>query len=176
MKIDNNQVKKIVIFGNSASGKSSLAKKLASTQQLAHLDLDSLAWLPPSASKSAPTSPPQRQSIDVSVTEIDAFISQHQNWVIEGCYSDLLAHTLVECSEVVFMNLAVELCIENAKKRPWEPHKYESKTAQDANLTMLIDWIAQYEQRTDTFSKSAHQKLFDEFTGTKTQIKNNQQL
>jgi adenylate kinase family enzyme len=172
MKIDNNQVKKIVIFGNSASGKSSLAKKLTSEHKLAHLDLDTLAWLPPST----PTALPQRQSIDVSVTEIDAFINQHQNWVIEGCYSDLLTHTLVECSEVVFMNLAVELCIENAKKRPWEPHKYESKAAQDANLTMLIDWISQYDQRTDTFSKSAHQKLFDEFTGKKTQIKNNQQL
>lgn len=175
MDVDNNQSKKIVIFGNSASGKSSLAKNLTSTLQLAHLDLDSLAWLPPSASKSAPTSP-QRQSIAVSVTEIDAFISQHQNWVIEGCYSDLLTHTLVECSEIVFMNLPITLCIENARNRPWEPHKYESKAAQDANLTMLIDWIAQYDQRTDTFSKSTHQKLFDEFTGTKTQVKNNQQL
>ena len=172
MDVDNNQSKKIVIFGNSASGKSSLAKNLTSTLQLAHLDLDSLAWLPPSA----PTSPPQRQSIAVSVTEIDAFISQHQNWVIEGCYSDLLAHTLTKCSEVVFMNLPITLCIENARNRPWEPHKYESKAAQDANLTMLINWIAQYDQRTDTFSKSTHQKLFDEFTGTKTQVKNNQQL
>jgi len=172
MKFDNNHVKKIVIFGNSASGKSCLAKKLAKQDQLTHLDLDTLAWLP----SVSPTSSPQRQSIDVSVTKISAFISQHNRWVIEGCYSDLLAYTLTECSEVVFMNLPVALCIENAKNRPWESHKYQSKAAQDANLTMLIDWIAQYEQRTDTFSKSAHQILFDEFTGKKTQVKNNQQF
>lgn len=170
MKVDNNYAKKIVIFGNSASGKSSLAKKLAKQEQLAHLDLDTLAWLP----AVSPTSPPQRQSIDVSVAEIRVFISQHNSWVIEGCYSDLLAYTLTECSEVVFMNLPVALCIENAKNRPWESHKYQSKAAQDANLTMLIDWIAQYEQRSDTFSKSAHQKLFDGFTGKKTQYINNQ--
>lgn len=170
MKVDNNHAKKIVIFGNSASGKSSLAKKLAKQEQLAHLDLDTLAWLP----AVSPTSPPQRQSIDVSVAEISAFISQHNSWVIEGCYSDLLTYTLTECSEVVFMNLPVALCIENAKNRPWESHKYQSKAAQDANLTMLIDWIAQYEQRSDTFSKSAHQKLFDGFTGKKTQYINNQ--
>jgi adenylate kinase family enzyme len=175
MQRDNKEAKKIVIFGNSASGKSSLAKKLALTLRLAHLDLDTLAWLPPPASKSAPISPPQRQSLDVSVTEINAFISQHKSWVIEGCYSDLLRHTLTECSEVIFMNLPIEFCIENAKNRPWEPHKYESKAAQDANLTMLIDWIAQYEQRNDTFSKSAHQKLFDEFVGKKTQYMSNQQ-
>jgi adenylate kinase family enzyme len=170
MDVDNNQSKKIVIFGNSASGKSSLAKKFASTYQLAHLDLDTLAWLP----SSAPAAPPQRQSIDVSGAEINAFINQHKTWVIEGCYSDLLAHTLTQCREVVFMNLPVELCIENAKNRPWEPHKYESKEAQDSNLAMLIDWIAQYEQRTDNFSKAAHQKLFDEFTGKKVQYINNQ--
>ena len=68
------------------------------------------------------------------------------------------------------MNLPIELCIENAKNRPWEPHKYDSKAAQDANLAMLIDWIAQYNQRTDTFSKSAHQKLYDEFSGNKNSV------
>ena len=25
--------------------------------------------------------------------------------------------------------------------RPWEPHKYPSKEAQDANLALLIGWI-----------------------------------
>ena len=95
--------------------------------------------------------------------------------MIEGCYSDLLAHTLTKCSEIVFMNLPITLCIENARNRPWEPHKYESKAPQDANLTMLIDWIAQYEQRNDTFSNSAHQQLFDEFVGKKTQYISNQQ-
>jgi adenylate kinase family enzyme len=118
MQRDNKEANKIVIFGNSASGKSSLAKKLASTHQLAHLDLDTLAWLP--------TSSPQRQSIDISIAEINTFISQNQSWVIEGCYSDLLMYTLAECSEVIFMNLPVELCIKNAKNRPWESHKYES--------------------------------------------------
>ncbi len=154
---------KIVIFGNSASGKSTLAKKLAKQYQLAHLDLDTLAWLPA-------TSPPQRQGIAISVAEIERFIAQHPAWVIEGCYSDLLSHTLGLCSEVIFLNLSIEDCIANAKKRPWEPHKYKSKAEQDANLTMLIDWIAQYEIRDDTFSKTAHQKLYDEFTGNKTEI------
>ena len=170
MQDNKKHAKKIVIFGNSASGKSSLAKKLAKQGQLAHLDLDTLAWLP----AVSPTSPPQRQSIDVSVTEIRTFISQHKDWVIEGCYSDLLSYTLTECSEVIFLNLPIALCIENAKNRPWESHKYQSKAAQDANLTMLIDWIAQYENRTDTFSKAAHQELFDGFTGKKSQYINNQ--
>ena len=156
-------VKRIVIFGNSASGKSSLAKHLAEQHHLAHLDLDTLAWLP--ITEKSPL--PYRQSVDISVGEIDRFIKQNNQWVIEGCYSDLLTHTLGKCSEVIFLNLPVQLCILNAKNRPWESHKYKSKAEQDANLSMLIDWISQYEHRTDTFSKAAHEKLYNEFLGKK---------
>lgn len=170
------QGRKLVIFGNSASGKSSLAKKLAAQAQLAHLDLDTLAWLPnPVADTCEPSGAiPQRQSLDVSLAQINAFIAQHDAWVIEGCYSDLLAPTLAKCKEIIFLNLPVALCIDNAKNRPWEPHKYKSKTEQDANLAMLIAWISQYETRTDTFSKLAHQRLFDSFDGCKQQYVNNQ--
>ena len=63
------QGRKLVIFGNSASGKSSLAKKLAEQAQLAHLDLDTLAWLPnPVADTCGPSDAiPQRQRLDLTV-------------------------------------------------------------------------------------------------------------
>ncbi len=87
---------------------------------------------------------------------IDAFTGANDSWVIEGCYSDLLEIAIAAATEIIFLNLAVEDCIANAKQRPWEPHKYASKKAQDANLAMLIGWIAQYAERSDAFSKSAH--------------------
>jgi hypothetical protein len=87
--------------------------------------------------------------------------------VVEGCYADLLEIAIPLASEVIFMNLPIESCVRNAKQRPWEPHKYESKAAQDDNLEMLIDWIRQYTLRDDTFSQSAHQALFDGYTGKK---------
>jgi len=160
--------KKIVIFGNSGSGKSTLAKELQQTHDLQHLDLDLIAWLP--------TSPPQRKPLEESKKEIDAFISANEQWVIEGCYSDLLALLLPSTSELIYMNLPVDACITNAKNRHWEPHKYASKEAQDANLNMLIDWIAQYDQRDDTFSQAAHENLFKSYNGTKTMYLNNERL
>lgn len=151
---------KIVIFGNSASGKSTLAKQLCCAEGLAHLDLDSLAW--------ALTSPPERKSLEESSREIESFLAYNTGWVIEGCYSDLIEIVLSDASEVIFLDLPIEECIANAKKRSWEPHKYESKQAQDKNLGMLLEWIGQYSKRTDTFSRAAHCALYESFNGRKT--------
>jgi adenylate kinase family enzyme len=158
-------LKRIVIFGNSGSGKSTLARKLKDAENLAHLDLDTVAWLP--------VSPPTRTPANESKAVIDDFMETNKCWVIEGCYSDLLDLAIPEATEIIYMNLPVEACIANAKKRPWEPHKYESRDAQDANLEMLIDWIAQYAERQDSFSKTAHKTLFDQYGGKKTMHRQN---
>ncbi|WP_189379556.1 AAA family ATPase [Thalassotalea profundi] len=150
----------ILIFGNSGSGKSTLAKQLCEAKSLAHLDLDTLAW--------QKTSPPTRMSIAESAALIEQFTKLNTEWVIEGCYSDLLALVKGKSSEIIFLNLPIDMCISNARKRPWEPHKYPSKAAQDDNLDMLVEWIAQYEVRSDTFSKTAHQSFYDEYEGIKT--------
>ncbi|WP_016957548.1 AAA family ATPase [Catenovulum agarivorans] len=150
---------KVIIFGNSGSGKSTLAKQLANTQGLAHLDLDTIAWLD--------TTPPQRMPMAQSVKFIDDFLQQNSNWVIEGCYADLLEYVMPQVNKLIFLNLAVADCITNAKNRPWEPHKYPSKQAQDDNLAMLIEWIKQYPNRDDTFSLAAHKKLYKAFAGAK---------
>ena len=151
---------KVVIFGNSGSGKSTLAKEICEAQRLPHLDLDSVAW--------KPLHPPQRRPVSESRLKIDEFLGSNQAWVIEGCYSDLLETVLSESSEIIFLDLPVEACISNARRRPWEPHKYESWEAQDANIAMLIDWIAHYPQRNDTFSRSSHEALFSGYAGKKT--------
>ena len=158
-------MKKILIFGNSASGKSTLAKRLAKTEKLAHLDLDLLAW--------QATTPPTRTPLVESTLAIELFIQQHESWVIEGCYSDLLTIAQSASTEILFMNLCIDDCIVNAKNRPWEPHKYDSKATQDANLAMLIEWISQYELREDTFSKSAHLDFYQNYAGMKKMLTSN---
>lgn len=129
---------------------------------LAHLDLDLLAWLP--------STPPERRPLDQAQEDIQNFINESPEWVVEGCYADLLELVKPLATEVIFMNLPVHLCQQNARSRPWEPHKYESKEAQDSNLTMLLDWIAEYVDRDDTLSYSAHLALYDGFQGKKRQI------
>jgi adenylate kinase family enzyme len=152
-------LRRVLIFGNSGSGKSTLAKTLVESEHLSHLDLDVLAWLP--------TAPPQRAPLAESGEQMETFIAANKRWVIEGCYADLLEIASPHATDLIYLDLPVEQCVQNAKKRPWEPHKYHSKEAQDANLEMLIAWIRDYDCRQDCFSRSAHEHLYRLFTGSK---------
>jgi adenylate kinase family enzyme len=157
-------MKKIVlIIGNSSSGKSTMAKDLSSLDSLTHLDLDTVAWLS--------SSPPTRKEKSESMALIDSFIQSHQRSVIEGCYGDLIEMVLPYADELIFLDTSKERCIQNAKSRPFEPHKYATKEAQDINLDMLIEWISSYETREDSLSKKYHERVFNEYSGVKRRIK-----
>ena len=60
----------IAIIGNSSSGKSSLALKLAQEFDLVHLDLDTVAW------KAQKT--PIRSSLSSSLKKIMSFVNLYQ--------------------------------------------------------------------------------------------------
>lgn len=158
-------MKRVVIFGNSGSGKSTLAKEYSAKYNLAHLDLDTLAW-----DDALPT---KRREFKSSAAEIDTFQLKNKKWVIEGCYSDLLQYSMRKAAEIVLLNPGVEFCIQNSRARPWESHKYRSKEEQDNNLSMLIEWIKQYPVREDEFSLNSHRRLYEEFVGVKTELKFN---
>lgn len=160
-------MKKILVFGNSSSGKTTLARELSTSLGLDHLDLDTLAW--------QLTSPPERRPLRESEDGIRNFIKHSEGWIIEGCYTDLLELISEESEEIIFLNIPIEECITNAKSRPWEPHKYESKEAQDANLGMLIDWIQQYATRDDTFSEASHKEFYEKYSGKKRMITSHRQ-
>lgn len=161
-------MRKILIFGNSGSGKSTLAKHLSTSEALAHLDLDTVAW--------TESAIPERKPIAVSGEAILAFINSGQGWVIEGCYADLLSLAVPYANEIIFLDLPISVCIDNARNRPWEQHKYESLEAQNANLEMLIDWIAAYPMREGELSRAAHVELYEHFAGTKQRLRENTDL
>lgn len=152
---------RILIFGNSGSGKSTLARALSVRGGCAHLDLDTIVWEPGRIAEPRPI----RQVRD----DLDAFLARHDAWVIEGCYGELVAHAAHACTELVFLNPGREACLANNRRRPWEPHKYDSPEKQDAMLDNLQAWVAGYYERDDAWSYAAHRRLFDAHDGTKTE-------
>lgn len=159
-------MKRIVVFGNSGAGKTTYAQDQSARFACAHLDLDSVAWEPDTAT-------PTRRALAASRADILAFVRDAPQWVVEGCYADLIEIALPYATEIVFLNPGTDTCVQNAQNRPWEPHKYSSPAAQEANLNMLIDWIKAYEHRPDEFSYAAHRELFDAYPGPKRELRSN---
>lgn len=155
-------MRRIIIIGNFGSGKSTLAKKFVVSDSLAHLDLDEITWLPGFFAH-------RRMPLEQSLASVNEFTASNESWVIEGMYVDILENIAPLATELYFMDIPETRCIENGKDRPWEPHKFESKEAQDANLQRLIrsNWIQGYATRDDIYSYKAHQAFFDSFRGKK---------
>lgn len=148
---------RILIFGNSGSGKSTMARAIAARDGVPHLDLDSLAW----------ASPGVRRPAEESAAEVRAFLDAHPAWVIEGCYGSLLEVAASHATELRFLNPGVEACVAHCRARPWEPEKYATPEAQDAMLDFLLGWVREYDTRDDEYSLAAHRALFDAFPGPK---------
>lgn len=150
---------RLLVFGNSGSGKSTFARAAAARHGLAHLDLDSIVWEPGQIAVPLPR--------DAALRSLGAFLDAHERWVIEGCYGELVEAAAPRCTELVFLDPGLEVCLANNRRRPWEPQKYASKEAQDAMLANLQAWVASYYERDDAWSYRAHRRIFEAHAGPK---------
>ena len=159
---------RILVFGNSGSGKSTFARRLAAQHGLTVLDLDQVVWSRTEFAKFRPD--------EEIIRELDAFAAASPSWVVEGCYGRWMEHLQPHCTEMVFLNPGEAACLAHCCGRPWEPEKYPSKAEQDAKLPFLLDWVRRYYSRTDDLSLSTHRRLFESFNGAKREIADLSQL
>lgn len=146
----------IAIVGNSGSGKSTLARQL-SGGRVDVLDLDTIAWEPGQTAVSRDAS--------LAVADVHEFCRCREEWIVEGCYGNLIAATLVCGPELILLNPGREQCEANCRARPWEAHKYASREEQDAKLGFLLEWVADYYVRDGDMSLAAHESLFEQYAG-----------
>ncbi len=155
-------MKKIIIYGNSGSGKSTLAGQLKVKYNIPVLDMDTITWVT--------DQPGVRLALDVSVHQIMEFINEHPEWIMEGCYGDLIERALPYSTELIFLNPGIEQCLLNNLKRPFESHKYASLEEQNKHFEFLQKWVQEYDQRDYEFSYLRHRKIYDLFQGSKREI------
>jgi adenylate kinase family enzyme len=151
---------KVAIVGNSGSGKSTLARRLAAGTSTAILDLDLIFWAP---------GPVERPSAE-RIADAERFCRDHESWIIEGCYADLIAASFPWKPELIFLDPGREVCLANCRRRPHEPHKYPTKEEQDQKLDFLLGWVADYYTRDGLMSHRAHTDLFERYAGPKRRV------
>src|SRR5215831_10900885 len=138
---------RVLVFGNSGSGKSTYARALAARESLVHLDSDSIVWGFAEPGKIAPGKIPVQRPDEAVAASLRNFIDSHAAWVIERCYGELIRAALARCTLLVFLNPGIDACLANNLKRPWEPHKYASLELQNRMLSQLQEWVVGYYQR-----------------------------
>jgi adenylate kinase family enzyme len=148
---------RIILLGNAGAGKSTMARCLVQNKKTPRLSLDEIAW----------SEGTERKPFDESIRELEEFLGRNEQWIIEGCYSDLVEVALPQCTELRFLNPGVEVCVEHCRRRSWEPEKFSSQEEQKAVLATLIDWVREYETRDDEYGLKRHRKIFEEFNGRK---------
>lgn len=148
---------RVILLGNAGAGKSTMARSLMRNKTIPRLSLDEIAWAEGT----------ERKAHDESVRELLAFLDANTQWIIEGCYSDLIEVVLPHCTELRFLNPGVEVCVAHCRQRPWEPEKFASPEEQQAMLDTLIAWVREYETRDDEYGLRRHRELFERFDGPK---------
>jgi len=136
-----------------------MARRLIGDREIPCLSLDEIAW----------NDGPERKPLSESLELLDEFVTSNDEWIIEGCYGDLIEAALPHCTELRFLNPGVEVCIEHCRRRPWEPDKFPTPEAQDAMLARLIEWVREYDTRDDEYGSRRHRAIFEQFSGPKSE-------
>ncbi|MEZ3498614.1 hypothetical protein [Pantoea sp. KPR_PJ] len=142
-------LQRVLITGNSGSGKSWLAARLSQCKQLPVTDLDTLCWEPGGYSQAR-----ERTRVLHDVREI----ARQDRWIIEGVYGWIADHIAHCASHIIWLTPEPEECVENIHARGMR----NMGTA--ADFAALLEWAALYEKRTGSSSYQGHLAVFSKFT------------
>lgn len=134
-------------------------RALAREHSWPQLDLDTIAWEPQKIAV-------PRDSGDAEA-DVERFCFGQLDWIVEGCYSELIAVSLRYSPLLIFLDPGLDRCLANCRERPWEPHKFRSKAEQDQKLAFVLNWVREYYTRDGPMSLHAHEALYQSYPGPK---------
>lgn len=141
-----------LIVGNSGSGKSWLAERIASRLGALHVDLDSIHWLP--GGYNAPRERSEALHLLGEAAKAD-------RWVIEGIYGSLINEVRNDSTALIWLCPDEAECVENIRQRGIR------RGGDAVSFAALLDWASTYKSRQGAGSFLGHQKLFDEYGADK---------
>lgn len=147
-----------LIIGNSGSGKSWLAQRLAEHLRVPWTDLDRIHWL------SDEHSIPRPRTEALTMARIAA---EQERWVIEGVYGWIVSEVIHRATALVWLCVEDEMCVTNIRQR-------ESKD--DERLIALLEWAGSYRTRDGSSGFAAHQRIYEGFGNSKIQLKDRAEM
>ncbi|MFN9069066.1 MAG: AAA family ATPase [Bdellovibrionales bacterium] len=152
------QLQRIVIIGNSGSGKSHLARQLSSKLGFQIIHFDEHFWEPGGFNK--------KRLPEIVHSEIKQ-LSLKEKWIMEGVFGDLAATALENATALIFLNKPWDECRSALLERGSESSKQLDPAVAEKNFKELMSWAEAYTQRENSRSLKGHTRLYTDFKGSK---------
>lgn len=160
-------MKKVLIIGNSGSGKSWLSARLAKQLNAKEVNLDSIFWEPGGFNK-------KRSPEDVA-SRLGELCSEPA-WVVEGVFGALAEKLNPAADTLIFLDIAWDVCERSLLLRGSESSRQLDPAAAEKNFKELLRWAAKYKIRASKSSFRFHAQLFEQFTGDKFRFTNREEV
>jgi adenylate kinase family enzyme len=147
---------KAVIIGNSGSGKSWLAQRLAFVNNAEVIHLDDIYWAPGGFNAKR------------EVAQVEALVREgmaHSSYIAEGVFGALAEKFLAQATVLFWLDLPWSVCEHRLRQRGSESKRHMDREQSEAGLSELLTWASTYHERTDMQSHAAHSKLFERYGG-----------
>lgn len=118
---------KIILIGCPGSGKSTLTRRMNEVLHYPVLHLDAIYHIDNT----------HHITRDELKEKVFTFARKHKNWIIDGNYKNSLQQRVDLADTIILLDIATEICLENAKKRTQSVH--QSDMAEGFDTTKIND-------------------------------------
>jgi adenylate kinase family enzyme len=151
-------MKKIIIIGNSGSGKTWLGQNMATLPKIPCVSLDHIFWEPGGYNQ-------QREDPQVEA-DLEKILNL-DTWLVEGVFGHLVDGLIAFADTLVYIDLPWPECEKNLKDRGSESSKQLDPIEAEENFQTLLEWALVYDVRESKASKKYHDFLYKGFMGDK---------
>ncbi len=152
---------RIIIVGNSGSGKTWLATRLAAAMSAPVVHLDDLFWEPGGFDKKR------------SCREVDLLIQKSRKetaWIVEGVFGELAQQYLDDAELFVWLDIDWHICKTRLEERGSQSKIHMEREQSEEGLRDLLEWASGYYHREDLRSHKGHESLFEMFRRDKIRL------
>jgi adenylate kinase family enzyme len=145
-----------IIVGNSGSGKTWLATRLAMGSGAPVFHLDDLYWEPGGFDRKR------------SAEEVDRLIVTSKSaaaWLVEGVFGELAERYFDDAELLIWLDIPWDICKARLLARGSESKRHLGREQSELGLKKLIEWASRYYDRDDLRSFAGHRSLLEKFPG-----------
>ncbi len=149
---------RILIIGNSGSGKTWLGKALSKKMHIPLYHMDSLRW-----DQSGYEVSRSAAQINKDLEEI----KKQDQWILEGVFGKMAQACLPFSTTLIWLDLPWEECKQNLINRGPQFEECQASFDKDKALEKLIAWAAQHDSRQDYNSSQFFESLYTTYPHVK---------